>query len=269
MTKSSKALTPVILCVSLLCNDALAYDLSRLPDRYQPNPAYADVFADSPAPRQATIRSLRLFGGDTYAGYGGVCPNNDTSCAMIFVTNNGKTRLFEKSAKKCIPQKGPGILSDAVTSFAASLFSNVAIPQASNRYGDQPSGVAINIRICESNSFHLVYSSEGSISTPLVCVIDAPPIVDLGELTENTTRAVRSAVTCSGGGETDIRVSVVGPSTSSPVPGLELWASAPERALHITGDGAPSYVDLTVGATVNSPKPGFYSAAFVYTVEYL
>ncbi len=274
MTKSPKTHTvsvgPTILCLwlGLFSSDADAYSLDTSPDRYNPNPSITDVVTDFPAPKNATIRSTKLIGGDTFAGAGALC-TMDTSCVEIWVTTNGKTRYFKKEIRACLPMRGSGLLSDAATAFAARHFTAVAIPEVKNTFGDIPSAVSTNIAICGNHSFHLQYTSEGDAVSPLVCSIDAPPVVDLGELTTDTSRVVRSAVTCFGGGDASVRVSIVGPSTISPAHGLELWASAPDRPFRVTGDGAPSYVDLTVGATVHSPKPGLYSGSFVYTIEYL
>jgi hypothetical protein len=268
MSRNTKILLATLCAGTMFCPGAAGYTIPESPDTYVENPAQVDWVLDNPSPGRALVRSTRLLGGDTFAGFGGACPTAD-SCIKILVAENRSRRLFEMSAPGCLRGSGSGTLSEAATAFANKLFGGKVVPEVENRYGDAPSFIQINLRLCDNQSFHMTYRSTGSPILPIVCVIDAPAVVDLGRITANTTRIVRASVQCSGSGEADIRVSVLAPRSISPVSGLELWAAAPDRAVHVSSGGSPSYVDLTVGANVNTPEPGFYSGSFVYTIEYL
>lgn len=254
---------------STLPGTASGYSLSNHPDQLHPNPALAEFRVDYPEPGLALFEDVVLLDHDTWAGFGGQC-KGEASCIRIFVPSDGGVRLFEKEGPGCVPSEGDGPLGDAaLIAIVDGFIRDGIIPEVKNRFVEMPGGVHINLRICDNPSYFLMYRADGSPVTPIICVLDAPAVVDLGRIATDSTRNVRSAVRCSGSGGADIRVSVLGAASISPVPGLELWATAPSGILHVTSGGGPGYVDLTVGAKVDNPEPGTYSGTFVYAIEYL
>lgn len=269
MKKCPTAALLVLLIACAVIPSVHGYTIGGKPSQTYPNPMLADTVIDFPSRGYATLSGFRAYGGDTFAGGQHLCGDTNGHCIRIVHNDGTKTRWFEKYEKGCLPNVGDGPLAAAVNALGFRLFVGVDIPEVDYRVPDGPSGALLSINLCSGGGYDLKYSSTGSGSSPLVCAVDAPGVVELGRTTVSTTVLVPAVVVCTGGGDSDIRVSVQGASTIRPVPGLELWTSVPDRAFHVTGDGAPLNVDLSVGATVNGPEPGFYSGTFVYTIEYL
>lgn len=269
---TNTVLSVAMATIILSCHPAYCYKLDPIPSQGANNTLVVDMVVDRPSKNTVVVSYARAIGDDRWVGSGNACygpVGAIRSCMVVYMANGKKFRQFQQNVRACLPGQGDGTLADAATAFIQQHFVSRAIPQiGSNTWAAERSELWVGIQIC-GQSNHIVYQTEGSPSSPVICTIDAPALVELGTLTTSSTRVVRAGINCTGGGESDVRVSVQGPATIRPVRGLELWASAPERALHITGDGAPTYVDLTVGATIANPKPGFYSGSFVYKIEYL
>lgn len=245
-----------------------AYVLGLQPDQMTPNPAYVQI--QTSADRgNARIVDVELYGGDTFAAYGGLCDPYDTSCIRITVRRGKTVDTYYKSVPKCIPSRGTGSLAAATTAFVKKNFSG-SIPKVENWWGDDVrSETFIAFKMCDNPSFHIQYSSEGSPTTPLVCSLQAPGLVDLGVVQEQVIRNIETTLKCSGDGAGTVRINVSGPSQIEPSPGVNLWTSVPEENMTVSGDGIPYIVNIKVGATNSGGIPGKYEGEFIYVIEYI
>lgn len=261
----------IILCtvtLSLYTPPVSSYDLDKPGSSGNPMLAEYRLRNDGQA---ALVTSVRLFGGDTFAGYGGACLGDEPTCFYIWRRHGGTTTGYYGSSDQCLPERGPGTLQAAAQSLAQRAFVGQTLLKTHYQWGDTPSKMRVAISPCSgvASSYHVVYDSDGSAESPLICALDAPAIVDLGQATASSSLTVGAAVSCAGESSSSVRVSVSGASSLQPTPGLELWTKVPSASIIVSGDGTPTPIAITVGATVANPNPGPYSGSFVYLIEYL
>ncbi|AOE97962.1 hypothetical protein ATE40_001300 [Serratia surfactantfaciens] len=251
---------------------ASGYDLPFALPSFVPQSLEVDVQYDYPSKWHAYVNTVQTLGSspDSVSGalWGNAECDRDESCLTVRASDGRTTRRWLKKVRKCLPTQGPGWLSEAVSRFVHENFDNSAMEYLGEYTVLRTSN---DLQICIGDGswpYSLGYSEVGSPTQPITCSLRMPGQVDLGVIATSVSREVLGTISCRGTSETDVRISINGPSTIQPVPGLELWTTTPEWTTHVTGDGNPVGVTINVGADIRGPAPGPYSGVFVYQVEY-
>lgn len=183
------------------------------------------------------------------------------------------TRYYRYVKAACIPRSGRGTVGEAVKGIWDRYYRGAMAEwtqELPNNWAPTSSFV-LGVPICgQSETNPIAYTTKGSMDHPTrTCATIMQPLMELGVLTADIRRSVPMKIMCNGEGSWDVRVIVEGNKSSQPTAGLTLWTEPPANPIRVSGGGKQQTTEVVIGATLNAPEAGAYSATFVYTLEYL
>jgi len=253
------------LVANILPLPVYSYDISDMtlgPNSGLPQYGYVDWVYEKGKIR---VRDITLAGGDKYDWGGGICTTNH-SCVWVRTARGGKVTDYKVEKPVCLPEVGPGPLSDAATRMAREHLTGI-IPITGDATGTQPETI-VAIAVCGQNGNALDYRASGAPGTSLICALELPGEVDFPALSYTDERIINGSFRCSGGGSALARVTVLGSDVEEIAPGVTIWTRTENSAVTVNGDSVPVPVRLSVGANNNTGEPGVYNGYFIYAVDY-
>ncbi|MGP3166372.1 hypothetical protein ACTVMP_22325 [Serratia marcescens] len=267
MIKKQILLCGLWLVYSLSPLHAYGYDLTNLEELQPEGPmhGYVDWVYDHGG---IIVRDVVLSGGDRLNWYGGACTQGGGSCIWVRAKAGGKYVDYHLETPVCIPDAGPGLVSDAANRVAREHLRGTMTKVGESDAPGLTGFTIIFIRVCNHDGNGLYYETHGGVGTSLICAVELPGEVDFPALSYNDERIINGYVRCSGEGSALVRVTVLGSDVEEIAPGVTIWTRTENSPASVNGDSVPVPVRLSVGAKNNSGEPGVYNGYFIYAVDY-
>ncbi len=214
--------------------------------------------------RYLTIKSLRihkLFRST----------NRNSSYTYAFVLLNIDSQALSTSIPEtfCLPPSSDSLLV-AVQKHIASNYLPLIRDLTLSKifFTNEKSQFVLEIGTCTGDGNNIIMGAYvADINTKFNCAIKAPDTVAFRS-DDPVRRTENFLVSCTGDGQADVRLRVLGPTTITPGQGISVSTLPPAQYTRVYA-GESKVIPVTFDLKTNAAKPGQYSGTFVYALEYL